>query len=131
MRIFLPFVLILLSGCFKDETISGFTDTTTVWQLVEIDGNRTEGPVTLEFPEEGRIAGKGPCNRYFASQTAPYPWFEVSAIGSTKMACPNLRAEAAFFSTLQAMTLIEVSGDTLLLSNDSGGSMVFEAQEGV
>ena len=126
---YVPIVLALaLSGCFKDETVSGYTDTETVWKLAEIDGVATDQTVTLRFPEEGRITGQGPCNRYFAAQTVPYPWFKAGPIGSTKRACPDLKAETLFFQTLAKMTLSEVAGDTLILSNDDGAQMVFRAK---
>jgi len=130
---YVPIVLALaLSGCFKDETVSGYTDTETVWKLAEIDGVATDQTVTLRFPEEGRITGQGPCNRYFAAQTVPYPWFKAEAIGSTKMACPNLDKEAAYFAALSSMSLIEVSGDRLLLTNeDSTSSLFFKAHKSV
>ena len=128
----LPMIFALaLTGCIKDETVSGYSNTDTVWRLVEIDGAATSEIVTLQFPEKGRISGKAPCNRYFGAQTVPYPWFKAEAVGSTKMACPNLSAEAAYFSALQDMSLAEVSGDTLILSNDAGRSLVFKAQDSI
>ena len=82
-------------------------------------------PAFLDQSFESR---KLSCNRWFANQGVPYPWFEISAIGATKMACPDLTAEAQFFSSLEAMTLSEVSGDVLVLSNDAGRSMEFKAE---
>jgi len=52
----------------------------------------------------------------------------ASQIGATKMACPDLAAENLFFAALAEMTLSEVLGDTLLLSNDKGREMVFKAE---
>jgi heat shock protein HslJ len=45
------------------------------------------------------------------------------------MACPDLAAESQYLTALGEMTLAEVSGPTLILSNDAGRSMVFTAQE--
>jgi len=111
--------------------VSGYSDPKTIWRLIEIDGAAAADVVTLQFPEEGRISGKGPCNRYFGAQTVPYPWFKAEAIGSTKMACPNLASESTYFSALQNMSLAEVAGDTLILSNDAGRTLVFKAQDSI
>ena len=55
----------------------------------------------------------------------PYPWIKIENIAATKRACPDLAAESAYFTSLQAMTLSEVLGDVLILSNDEGDEMVF------
>ena len=46
----------------------------------------------------------------------------------TRRACPELPEETAFFKALEQMTLAEVVGETLILSNTEGGEMVFEAR---
>ncbi|MGR3291722.1 MAG: META domain-containing protein, partial [Paracoccaceae bacterium] len=78
--------------------------------------------------EQGRIAGKGPCNSYSASQNAPYPWLELGLIAATRAACPDLAAEREFFQALGGMTQIEVLGDLLILRNDAGDEMIFRAR---
>ena len=59
--------------------------------------------------------------------TTPYPWFGATQVASTKMACPDLAAETKFFEALAAMTLSEVLGGVMILSNDKGREMVFKA----
>lgn len=115
----------LLCACAADETISGYAGVGSAWQLTALDGAPWTASGTLEFPEAGRIAGQAPCNRYFATQTAPYPWFDSGPVGASRMACPDLDAETDFFAALEAMTLSEVTGNTLILSNDAGREMVF------
>ena len=61
-------------------------------------------------------------------QTAPYPWFDLTRMVSTKRACPALAAEHAYFAALLEMSLVEVSGTIMILSNDHGREMVFSAQ---
>lgn len=114
-----------LSACQKDETISGQTSSTDIWQLMQMNGTPIKHNITLTFPEKGKIAGSAPCNRYFAAQTAPLPWFEVGPIGATKRACPDLKLESDYFKILSKMTLIERTGDTLLLSNDATQTLQF------
>ena len=120
---------ILLASFLVDETVSGYGGSEQVWQLVEINGDEFRATATLEFGRNGRVTGQGPCNTFSATQTVPYPWFELDQIASTKMACADLAAETIYFETLNAMTLSEVSGAILLLSNDEGDEMVFQAQQ--
>ena len=119
-------VLALFAAC-KDETLSGYTPEETTWILESLNGTPFDANATVIFPEKGKIAGKAPCNSFSARQSGPYPWFSVEAIAATKMACPQLGEETQFFNALQSMTLSEVSGDTLILSNDAGQQMVFRA----
>ena len=46
----------------------------------------------------------------------------------TRRACPELAEETRFFQTLEDMTLAEVQGPVLILSNEDGTEMVFEAE---
>lgn len=120
--------LATLPACQSDETLRGYSGDTNLWRLQEIDGAAFPARATLSFPEKGRLTGTAPCNRYFGTIDVPYPWFKARQIGATKMACPDLAAESLFFGTLAKMTLSEVSGDTLILSNDAGQEMVFKAE---
>lgn len=127
IRILALLALPTLAACQPDETISGYVGGQTLWQLSELDGKPFREKATLRFEAEGRITGQAPCNRYFASQTAPYPWIAIGPVGSTKRACPALKDEYAYLSALPKMTLAEVSGPVLILSTDEGPFMVFEA----
>ena len=117
-----------LTACSRDESISKFVDTLAVYHLVELDGEAFQSTATISFPEEERVVGQAPCNRYFATQTVPYPWFGLEGIGATRMACPDLAQETIFFEALGGMTLAEVLGDTLILSNSVGRKMVFQSR---
>ena len=118
---------VFLAPYLKDETISGYADPEASYKLQEINDTPFSAAATITFPTEGHIEGTGPCNRYSTTQTAPYPWFETGPIAATKRACPDLAAEADFFATLTRMTLIEVAGPHLLLTNDAGEMMSFVA----
>lgn len=126
MRLLAFTLLSLIPACQADETLRAYGAADRVWALSEIDGQPFAARATLTFSEEGAISGKAPCNRYSASMTVPYPWFEAGPIRSTKMACPDLTAEAQFFEALDAMTLSEVLGNVLILSTPEGRKMVFK-----
>ncbi len=120
-------ILLLPSACSSDETISAFVDPATVFRLHEIDGAAFDAKATVQFPKPGQITGQAPCNSFHGVQSLPYPWFGADPIAATKRGCPDLPAEARFFAALGDMTLAEVSGDTLILSNDAGRQMLFRA----
>lgn len=123
LALLIPLALI---GCKSDETISGYADAGAVWTLTELDGKPFSASATISFPTKGKVNGKAPCNTYASNQTKPMPWFEMGPVMSTKMACPELAAEQQFFNSLNAMTLAEVQGNILILSNDAGREMVFK-----
>jgi len=116
-----------VASCRADETVGAYGAAERVWTLSELDGAAFSQRATLSFPEAGKIAGLAPCNTYSGAMTAPYPWFEAGQLAVTRMACPELAAESRFFSALSDMTLSEVSGDMLILSNETGREMVFTA----
>lgn len=121
---------VVIGAWLKDETVAGFADPGAVYVLQELNGAPVAARATITFPEPGRIAGEGPCNGYSATQGVPYPWFKAGPIAATRRACPDLPLETAFFETLAAATLVEVAGPVLILSNDDGVQMVFQAGPG-
>ncbi|WP_428547875.1 META domain-containing protein [Profundibacter sp.] len=127
MRFLIALLMFTLTGCKYDETISGYVDQRAEWALVELDGKPFPARATIAFPAKGKITGQAPCNRYSATQSAPRPWFEAGPVISTKMACSDLAAEQQFFKALEEMTLMDVLGNVLVLSNDTGREMVFNA----
>ncbi len=126
MRHFLFFALslLVLSAC-KDETLAGYAPRETIWIWQELDGQPAPARASLRLHARGLISGQAPCNSFSAQQSAPYPWFQLGPIASTKMICPERLAEERFFTALREMTLAEISGSTLLLTNDAGREMLF------
>ena len=118
----------LLSACGPDETISGYADTSATYVLQEINGSAFIAKASIRFPKEGEVSGEGPCNSFGASQTAPYPWIELSQLRATRRACPDLPAEATYFTLLETMTFAEIVGGTLILSNSEDQIMVFQSE---
>ena len=86
------------------------------WQLVEVDGHPAAYRATLNFGETDRISGKAPCNSYFAALTREGDTFRLGAIAATRMACPDLDDETAFFEALSAVTTVEQTPGLLILS---------------
>ena len=109
----------------KDETIAGYAGENS-FALKEMLGEPVTARVTISFGEDGQVIGQAPCNRYFATQDAPLPWFSLGPIGATKMACPELEEEIQYFDLLGQATLAEVLGGILLLSNEDSVLLRFE-----
>ena len=116
---------LLLAAC-QDETVSGYAG--GIWRLTEMAGDPAPEGVTLDLTEQGQISGQAPCNRYSGPQSVPYPWFETGPLAVTRRACAALDAERRYLSLLQSMSLAEVAGDVLILSNESGEELVFARQ---
>ncbi len=125
--VFVTLALLTLANCRGDESVARYGGANTDWQLMELDGAPFDARATLRLGEDGEISGEAPCNRYFGTQTAPYPWFKAEKIGATRRACLELDRETTYLTALSEMTLSEVTGDTLILSNDAGREMVFKA----
>lgn len=123
----LTFLLTALFACRNDETVGAYSDDGRTWTLKMLNDAPFPANATLVFPKAGEIAGQGPCNRYFGAMNATYPEFNAGPIGSTRMACPDLEAETAFLTALQAATLAEILDDVITLSNPEGVEMVFNA----
>jgi heat shock protein HslJ len=129
LRLFLFTPLIALGNCQSDESVAAYGAGEETWVLESIAGEPAAASTTLTFPETGQIAGKAPCNSYSGTMDSPYPWFEVTDLSATRMACPELEAEGTYFAALMAMTQSEVSGDVLILRNEQGYEMVFRSGE--
>lgn len=128
MRLFIFLTLLLpLSACFGDDALRPYGGNDKIWFLSSLRGEPFPAIATLTFPEAGRIAGQAPCNRYFAPMSTPYPRFEPGPIAATRRACAELSAEGAFLTTLQRAKRAEVRGAQLILSDDTGTLMVFNA----
>lgn len=127
MRLCVLMLLLPLAACLRDETVAAYGASDQLWTLQTIDGQPTPAPVSLSFGVRGAVSGSGPCNSFTARQTAPYPWFALEQFQADTTPCPPDQQEPALFATLQSMTLSEVSGSQLILSDDAGREMLFSA----
>ena len=113
----LPAALLLAACTGRAPSASSSTPPTppslhgSTWQAVDITG------ATLSFPEEGRIAGSGSCNRFFGSVKVTGDQLEISGVGSTKMACPEpiMGQEQKYLQALGGATRYAIEGSTLTI----------------
>jgi heat shock protein HslJ len=89
----------------------------TAWRLEDLGGTPAVNGAepALEFPEAGRVAGHGSCNRFFGPVTLTGNAIQFGLLGSTRMACPEPAStqETVFFNALRGANRIEVEGATL------------------
>lgn len=92
----------------------------TAWKLEDLGGTRLADSVevTLEFMDEGKAGGRGPCNRYFATATVHNDSIDFTGIGSTKMACleeARMDQETRYFKALEDADRYAIEGTTLTI----------------
>jgi heat shock protein HslJ len=88
----------------------------TTWRLVELNGAPAAAPTTVTLTEDGRIEGQGPCNRFTAEYSGRWPDLRFQPAAATRMACPDLAAEAAFFDAIGAVDAAALGADGLTLT---------------
>lgn len=91
----------------------------TKWRLEDLAGtgvlDRVEA--TLEFAEEGKVAGGGSCNRFFGTVQISGDAITFGPLGSTRMACAEAVAtqEARYLKALQDAERFALKGSVLLI----------------
>jgi heat shock protein HslJ len=83
--------------------------------------------VTATFNADGTVNGSGGCNNYNATYATPEPGeITISAIASTKMACPDpaMQIEQQYFTALGKATTYQIDGNTLTLRDAEGATQV-------
>ncbi len=95
------------------------------WQLTELNGNRSfqgdyPDSYTLSFDKkEGRIYGRGSCNRFFGNYTTSAKnGISINPGGSTMMMCPNIQTESEYLQTLGQADEFYFEDNVLMLFHD-------------
>jgi heat shock protein HslJ len=99
--------------------------TGTTWRAETIMGRPVidASASTITFEADGRVHGRGDCNRYFGSRTIDGEQVSFSALGSTKMACAPalMEQEARFFQALESAERWTIDEHGLLLIHSAVG----------
>jgi heat shock protein HslJ len=112
-----------------DETLRRYGAANVTWQVQTLNGAPFTTIATLSFPRRNVITGRGPCNRFNTTNTTPYPWFKAAPIAATRMACPDLAEESAFFKALAEATIAIVTDDTLTFSTEDTELLTLKARD--
>ena len=106
-----------LAACAGQPAAPSLTG--TEWRLEALGDSAVmeRSQATLTFPEAGRVAGNGSCNRFFGSVRITQGHIGFDQVGSTKMACmgPANEQEARYLAALQKAERYELQGRTLLI----------------
>lgn len=102
------------------------------WSLLSYgEASLPEGvTVTLMYdPEQGRLAGRSGCNRYFGPATLQEGAIEVGHLASTRRMCPPpmMEVEAAFLKLLQTASRYRIDDGRLVVDCTDGQQLVFVA----
>lgn len=116
----LPFIA-GLSACAMPAAPGGAPSLVgTEWLLEDLGGKGVldRVPATLAFPEAGRVAGHGSCNRFFGSYTLVQDRIAFGQMGMTRMACAGAvgEQENRYMAALQKAQRVQVQGTSLTLS---------------
>lgn len=89
----------------------------TSWRLEDLGGAGVldRPQATLEFPEPGKAAGSGSCNRFLGSVDVRGDSITFGALGSTRMSCAEAvgMQEARYLEALRNAERIAVVGSAL------------------
>jgi heat shock protein HslJ len=98
---------------------TSFSLSNSEWLLEDLSGNGVveHARATLAFPEPGKVAGNGSCNRFFGTAEIHGDAIKFGAMGSTRMACPEaiMNQEAKYLEELQAGERFEWKDPYLLI----------------
>ena len=91
--------------------------TQTRWQLVRVNAqNITPGDsFEIVFHDDMSVNGVGACNRFFGKYTIDGGKIKIGPLGATKMMCPDIENEDAFFMMLNQIDTYTIDGNTLML----------------
>ena len=96
-----------------------FNLTGTEWLLEDLGGAGVIDNVqaTLTFPEAGKTAGQGSCNRFFGPAEISGNAIKLGPLGSTRMSCPEavMSQESKYLDALQAAERFEWKDPYLLI----------------
>lgn len=124
--------LVAVSCCRCGSKSRSAVSLANTWQLVKLMGQDVEpsgDSFTLTLTEDGKLHGKGSCNRLFGDyESTPDGKISVGQLGSTRMMCPDTERENRFFMVVGDAQAYEIDGDTLMLLWDGEVQAVFTLQ---
>jgi len=105
-----------------------------VWQVREVGFYKVEDEqeVTMSFTREGRVAGRGGCNRYSTGIEITGENVRLGPAAVTQMACPDaqMETEQRFLGAVETVTRFDFDPTGALLLLDEAGRVAVRAERG-
>jgi heat shock protein HslJ len=97
----------------------------TAWQVTTFAEQTplADNPITIEFDNEGNVAGDASCNRFGGACKIEGKTIEVGPLRSTRRACEPeiMQQEQKFLALLGSVTTWEIDAEgTLVLRGEAG-----------
>lgn len=93
------------------------------WLAEDINGKGVMDMLqsTIEFAEDGKVAGNGGCNRYFGSVKISGHGIKFGPLGATRKMCPEsiMNQEMSFMQALGTVNRWDMNNGLLYLYADS------------
>lgn len=121
MKTILFLILIGLGAISCNSSRNMVKLTGVKWVLEKMDGKPLQmkengNKVYIHFNDtEKRADGMAGCNRFFGGYEMDGKTLKFSQMGSTRMACPDMEVESAFFKMLESTDRFEIKDHKLLL----------------
>lgn len=128
MRLSPLFAALALAACVSPAMSEGEIEGVD-WHLVGLEGQAVDWQASIRFDGDS-VQGKAPCNGFGGRNGAALPAVSLGALRATRMACPELKQEGAFFAALGAMQRAEIDQGHLYLTGAEGRIMEFARTPG-
>jgi heat shock protein HslJ len=119
--------IVLVLSSIKEATTAvpapastaSFSLTGSEWLLEDLGGLGVADNIqaTLTFPEAGKVAGNGSCNRFFGPAEVSGDTLKLGPLASTRMMCPEpvMNQETKYINALQAADHFEWKAPYLMI----------------
>lgn len=121
-------------NCYKGTERSQVPVTGEPWRLVQMDGRMfttEEDNFFITFGDDGRITGKGSCNRLSGTfkNDNSNGTLSFGGIAATRMMCPRQEDEDRFVKLLGQVDGYTIDGRILMLFTDGEQKLMLERVE--
>lgn len=122
-------------GCHSSKNMAKLSG--VKWTLVSLNGAEVQlsdqnSEVFIQFNEaEKRVNGRAGCNRFFGNYEMEDSKLKFSPMGATRMACPDLQIENAFFQMLEEVDSYKIKDHLLTFLSKGKEVAVFKKTEEV
>lgn len=136
MKLFVVLLFMILGGVGScDSQGEGVKLKDVKWGLESMNGEKVslsdpDGKMFIQFDiAEKRVNGRAACNRFFGNFELDGAGLKFSPMGATRMACPDMSVETAFFQMLSKVDGYHIKEDSLSFLSKGETVAVFKKLE--